>query len=55
MLKIEVIKFEAQDIINSSETHEHVYNFTDSENENGDRIYRCECGDEIYITEDVAQ
>lgn len=55
MLKIEVIKFEAQDIITSSETHEHIYYPTDNENENGERIYSCECGDEIYITEDVAQ
>lgn len=55
MLKIEVIKFEAQDIITNSGTakpHEHVYEFTDQENNNGELIYRCECGEEIYRKED---
>ena len=36
MLKIEVIKFEAQDIITSSETHEHIYYPTGNENENAE-------------------
>ena len=59
MLNIEIIKFEAQDVITASNAapsaHEHLYLFTDTENENGELIYRCECGDEIAMPDDRAE